>query len=195
MTARPDIVEVSTAAMGTVVTIQAHGAPSALLVAVALGGPSGERSFRVPTKEDRAIVVAASKAVAALERMNEEGLSVLPDESLTLAQGAVRAYAGPSAEWERKAMLAQKVDKTLFVGTSAVFFLIVNYTKLVPYYFLGQLNLGNLATALLFSPLAPIGVWLGVWIHRRMSQRVFLNVSFALLLATGAKLIADAMGL
>ncbi|MCA0377592.1 MAG: FAD:protein FMN transferase [Gemmatimonadetes bacterium] len=31
MTARPDIVEVSTAAMGTVVTIQAHGAPSALL--------------------------------------------------------------------------------------------------------------------------------------------------------------------
>lgn len=27
---------------------------------------------------------------------------VLPDESLSLAEGAVRAYAGPSAEWERK---------------------------------------------------------------------------------------------
>jgi excinuclease ABC subunit A len=27
---------------------------------------------------------------------------VLPDESLTLAGGAIRAYAGPSAEWERK---------------------------------------------------------------------------------------------
>ncbi len=92
-------------------------------------------------------------------------------------------------------MLAQKIDKTLFVGTSAVFFLIVNYTKLVPYYFLGQLNTGNLATALVFSPLAPLGVWLGVWIHRRMSQQGFLNVSFALLLATGAKLIWDAVGL
>ena len=27
---------------------------------------------------------------------------MLPDESLTLAGGAIRAYAGPSAEWERK---------------------------------------------------------------------------------------------
>lgn len=89
-------------------------------------------------------------------------------------------------------MLAQKVDKALFVGTSSVFFLIVNYTKLVPYYFLGQLNAGNLATALLFAPLAPLGVWLGVWIHRRTSQRAFLHVSFALLLATGAKLVWDA---
>ena len=83
-------------------------------------------------------------------------------------------------------MLAQKVDKTLFVGTSAVFFLVVNYVKLVPYYFVGQLNVGNLAAALLFSPLAPLGIWLGVWIHRRMSQTAFLNVSYALLLATGA---------
>ena len=90
-------------------------------------------------------------------------------------------------------MLAQKVDKTLFVGTSAVFFLVVNYVKLVPYYFVGQLNVGNLAAALLFSPLAPLGIWLGVWIHRRMSQTVFLNVSYTLLLATGLKLIYDAV--
>jgi len=90
-------------------------------------------------------------------------------------------------------MLAQKVDKTLFVGTSAVFFLVVNYVKLVPYYFVGQLNVGNLAAALLFSPLAPLGIWLGVWIHRRMSQAAFLNVSYALLLATGVKLIYDAL--
>ncbi|MEO8753329.1 MAG: sulfite exporter TauE/SafE family protein [Casimicrobiaceae bacterium] len=89
-------------------------------------------------------------------------------------------------------MLAQKVDKTLFVGTSAVFFLVVNYVKLVPYYFLGQLNVGNLTTALLFSPLAPIGIWFGVWVHRRMSQKGFLDVSYALLLAIGAKLIYDA---
>ena len=90
-------------------------------------------------------------------------------------------------------MLGQKVDKSLFVGTSAVFFLIVNYAKLVPYYFLGQLNVGNLTVALLFAPLVPVGVWLGVWLHRRISQRTFLNLSYSLLLATGAKLIWDAL--
>lgn len=90
-------------------------------------------------------------------------------------------------------MLAQKIDKTLFVGTSAVFFLIVNYVKLVPYYFLGQLNFGNLATALLFAPLAPLGVWIGVRLHRRMSQRLFFNLSYSLLLVTGLKLLYDAV--
>lgn len=90
-------------------------------------------------------------------------------------------------------MLAQKVDKSLFVGTSAVFFMVVNYLKLVPYYFAGQLHTGNLAAALVLSPLAPLGVWFGVWIHRRISQRVFLNASYALLLATGLKLVYDAL--
>ncbi len=90
-------------------------------------------------------------------------------------------------------MLGQKVDKTRFVATSAIFFLIVNYIKLIPYYFLGQLNIGNLTTALLFSPLVPIGVWLGVYLHRTVSQRAFFNVSYSLLLATGMKLIWDAL--
>ncbi|MFO1323379.1 MAG: sulfite exporter TauE/SafE family protein [Burkholderiales bacterium] len=90
-------------------------------------------------------------------------------------------------------MLAQKVDKSVFVGTSAVFFIVVNYVKLVPYYLVGQLSVGNLTAALLFSPLAPLGVWLGVWIHRRISQSVFLNASYTLLLATGVKLIYDAL--
>ena len=89
-------------------------------------------------------------------------------------------------------MLGQKVDKTLFVGTSAVIFLIVNYAKLVPYYFLGQLNGGNLTTALLFSPLVPIGLGLGVYLHRTISQRTFFNLSHSLLLATGFKPIWDA---
>lgn len=89
-------------------------------------------------------------------------------------------------------MLAQKVDKRLFVGTSVVFFLAVNYLKLIPYYVVGQLSAGNLAAALLFAPLAPLGVWTGVWIHNRISQKAFLNASYALLFATGLKLIYDA---
>ncbi|MEP7183888.1 MAG: sulfite exporter TauE/SafE family protein [Betaproteobacteria bacterium] len=89
-------------------------------------------------------------------------------------------------------MLPQKLDKTLFVGTSVVFFLFVNYAKLVPYYFLGQLNVGNLGAALLFAPLAPLGIRVGVWMHRVVSERVFYQLSYGLLFATGAKLIWDA---
>ena len=90
-------------------------------------------------------------------------------------------------------LLPQKLDKTLFVGTSVVFFLVVNYVKLVPYYFLGQLNGGNLAAALAFAPLAPLGIGLGVWLHRRVPERAFYQVSYALLFATGTKLVWDAL--
>lgn len=58
------------------------GATSALLVAVALGGPSGERSFRAPTDEDFAALAAASKVVNEIERTGCDGLSELPNESL-----------------------------------------------------------------------------------------------------------------
>lgn len=88
-------------------------------------------------------------------------------------------------------MLPQRLDKTLLVGTSAVFFLVVNYVKLVPYGFLGQLNTGNLAASLVFAPLAPVGVWLGVWLHKRVSERAFYQISYTLLFLTGAKLIWD----
>jgi adenine-specific DNA methylase len=58
------------------------GAASALLVAVAVGGASGERSFRPATKEDLAAVAAAGDAVRELERPGSNGLSDLPNESL-----------------------------------------------------------------------------------------------------------------
>jgi adenine-specific DNA methylase len=58
------------------------GAPSALLVAVAVGGPAGERSFRAASEQDRAALAAAAGAVAELERAGIDGLSELPNESL-----------------------------------------------------------------------------------------------------------------
>ena len=90
-------------------------------------------------------------------------------------------------------MLPQRLDKTALVATSAVFFLVVNYVKLVPYALLGQLNAGNLTAALIFAPLAPLGIWLGVWMHRRLSEGAFYHVAYTLLFATGAKLIYDAL--
>ncbi|MFO1283117.1 MAG: sulfite exporter TauE/SafE family protein [Burkholderiales bacterium] len=90
-------------------------------------------------------------------------------------------------------MLPQKLDKTTLVATSVVFFLVVNYVKLVPYHFLGQLNLGNLTAALLFAPLAPIGIWMGVWLHRKVSEAAFYQIAYTLLFATGAKLVWDAL--
>lgn len=88
-------------------------------------------------------------------------------------------------------MLPLRLDKTLFVGTTVVFFTVVNYVKLVPYALLGQFSLGNLLTSLAFLPLAPAGIYLGVWLHNKVSQAAFYAVCYIFLVLTGLKLVHD----
>ncbi|MBN1668674.1 MAG: sulfite exporter TauE/SafE family protein [Anaerolineales bacterium] len=88
-------------------------------------------------------------------------------------------------------LLPQRLDKSLFVGTTVIFFAVVNYVKLIPYYFLDQLNPSNLATSLVLAPLAPLGVWLGLKLHDRVNERLFYNLAYFFLLVTGVKLLYD----
>ena len=88
-------------------------------------------------------------------------------------------------------LLPQGLEKRLFVGTVAVFFMVVNWMKLVPYALLGQFHIGNLTTSLALVPLAPAGIWLGVWLQSRVSDRIFYGVCYGLLLVTGLKLGYD----
>ena len=83
--------------------------------------------------------------------------------------------------------------KSAIVATSALLFCIANYVKLAPYYFLGQLNLSNLSLSLLFAPRAPLGIWLGIWLHKRISEKTFFQISYLLLFFSGVKLIWDAL--
>jgi uncharacterized membrane protein YfcA len=90
-------------------------------------------------------------------------------------------------------LLPQRMEKTVFVGTSVVFFAIVNYLKLIPYGLLGQLSTNNLGLSLLFAPLAPLGIWLGLRLERRIPEKPFYRLSYAILFATGCKLIYDSL--
>ena len=88
-------------------------------------------------------------------------------------------------------LLPQQLEKRLFVGTLVVFFMIVNALKLVPYGQLGQFHVGNLLTSAVLLPLAPLGIWLGLWMQKRIPDRAFYGVCYAFLFLTGLKLCWD----
>jgi len=88
-------------------------------------------------------------------------------------------------------LLPQRLDKSVYVGTMAVFFAVVNYTKLIPYGLLGQLSPGNLGTALALAPAIPVGVWLGLRFHRMLSDKWFYRIVFAMLTLTGVRLVSQ----
>jgi len=88
-------------------------------------------------------------------------------------------------------LLPQRMEKTRLVATAVVFFAAVNYAKLLPYWWLGQLGSGTLKTALALSPMAPIGMLAGTWLLHRVSQATFLRVCYGFVLVTGMKLTWD----
>jgi uncharacterized membrane protein YfcA len=63
--------------------------------------------------------------------------------------------------------------------------------KLLPYWWLGQLNPGNMTTALVLMPLAPVGILTGAWVLRHISQALFMRFCYVFVLLAGLKLTWD----
>lgn len=89
--------------------------------------------------------------------------------------------------------LPLRMSKLVFAGTSTIAFAIINAVKLVPYYFLGQLNPGNLKIAVFLMPPAALAVFLGVKLVKWLPEKVFFRVVTWALLAVSLKLIWDGL--
>ena len=78
-----------------------------------------------------------------------------------------------------------------FTATLAFYFFVINLAKWVPYGLLGLIDVRNMATSLVLLPLAPLGVWMGVRLARRISPVWFYRILYAGMFLTGCKLIWD----
>lgn len=90
-------------------------------------------------------------------------------------------------------LLPMKLAPRVLSATMAVYFAVINAVKVVPYGLLGLMELRNLATSLLLLPLAPLGVWAGVWLVRRVSTTWFHRLAYVGMFLTGAKLLWDGL--
>jgi uncharacterized membrane protein YfcA len=88
-------------------------------------------------------------------------------------------------------LLPQKLDKEAFIGTSLVFFLGLNYAKILPYLWLGLFDRNILGTAAVLVPVGIAGIYAGLWMQRRIDVRWFYRLIYALLFITGIKLLYD----
>jgi uncharacterized membrane protein YfcA len=129
-----------------------------------------------------------------VQRLEARGPSVVSGGFWSTLAGYVSYIAHAGGPPVSNYLLPQRLPKTVFVGTSVVFFTAVNYVKLVPYAWFGQLNLGSLWTSLVLLPLAPIGVKLGYWLHNRVSDKWFYWSCYALLLVAGVRLLYEGLG-
>ena len=88
-------------------------------------------------------------------------------------------------------VLPRGLGRDAFIGTSAVFFAVVNWLKVPAYLALGQFTRENLLTAAALLPVAIASTLAGVFLIRRVSGEAFYRLVYVLLLFVGAKLVWD----
>lgn len=90
-------------------------------------------------------------------------------------------------------LLARGLPKAAFVGTTIAFFMLGNLVKLPPYLALGLKQPEAIWAALALLPAAPLGVWLGRWLHDRLDQKRLFFACYLLLAGAALKLTVDAV--
>lgn len=88
-------------------------------------------------------------------------------------------------------VLPQRLQKMVFAGTSTILFAIINFAKIVPYWALGQMNLGTLESALLLIPVAMVGAVAGVHATRLLPEKLFFELVKIALFLISLKLVWD----
>ncbi|MGV8831364.1 MAG: sulfite exporter TauE/SafE family protein [Devosia sp.] len=87
--------------------------------------------------------------------------------------------------------LPQRLPPAIYAGTSAVFFAMVNTAKLIPYFFLGQLNVHSLELSAMLIPVGIVGVLIGIFLVRRISVKLFYHLAYWLVFVLALKLVWD----
>lgn len=102
------------------------------------------------------------------------------------------AHAGgpPFQMW----VLPRGLARDVFVGTTAIFFGVINWLKVPAYLALGQFTAANLTASTMLLPVAVVSTFLGVRLVRRVAPDRFYTIIYVLLVVVGVKLFVDGVG-
>jgi uncharacterized membrane protein YfcA len=90
-------------------------------------------------------------------------------------------------------VLPMKLPRDMFIGTSTVFFAVINWIKVPAYYALGAFTPENLWLAAALMPAALLSTWAGTLLVRRIDGPRFYAMMHALMILVGGKLTWDGL--
>ena len=90
-------------------------------------------------------------------------------------------------------VIPMRLAPITFTATMAVFYFVINLSKWIPYAWLGLLDARNMATSVVLLPFAPVGVWIGVRIAKRIDPVLFYRLIYVGMFLTGTKLLWDGL--
>ena len=148
-------------------------------------------------------VLGAISIVFALYRLwlHAKGTQTLTRKSPPVAVGVLLgvgsgftsqiAHAGqpPFQIW----VMPKRLPRDVLVGTTAIYFAVVNWVKVPAYLALGQFTRENLIISAILAPIAIVSTMAGVRLVRKVSSERYEIIIYWLMIIVGAKLIWDAI--
>ena len=103
------------------------------------------------------------------------------------------AHAGgpPFQMW----VMPRRLPRDVFIGTSAIFFAILNWIKVPAYAALGQFTKPNVVATALLLPIAVLASLAGVKLVRKVPMERFYTIIYVLMILAGLKLLLDGAGI
>ena len=86
-------------------------------------------------------------------------------------------------------MLEQKLAKQVVVGTMVVYFLLGNSIKVPGYVWLDLINKQTLIESAVWAPLVALGAVVGIWMIRRIPQKPFTLIMYAIAAVSAARMM------
>ena len=85
-------------------------------------------------------------------------------------------------------LIAMRFEKKEYMGTAAWYFLILNWTKVPIFAFEGRITMASVRADLAMIPLLLVGAVIGIWLLKKMPQKVFEKVVLILSALAAIKL-------
>ncbi|MBP7142662.1 MAG: sulfite exporter TauE/SafE family protein [Opitutaceae bacterium] len=134
-------------------------------------------------------VWSRSRAAALLDRWKEEG----PPAPLVIVTGFVAGFttlvANAAGPLMTLYLLALRLPKLNFLGTTAIYFLLLNLFKVPFMVDLGLIDMSSFKVNLLLAPAVVVGGLAGRRLVHRINQKWFERVTLALTALAGIKLV------
>ena len=90
-------------------------------------------------------------------------------------------------------LIPRKMDPLTYTATLGVFFTAINFSKWIPYGYLGLIDFKGMSIALVFLPLVPIGVYLGFYAAKKIPQDTYYKIVYVAMFFGGMKMILDGL--
>jgi uncharacterized protein len=111
---------------------------------------------------------------------------------LTVTSGFTSFIAHAGSPPLNAYVLPLKLTPIVFAATMSFFYFVINLAKWIPYAWLGLLDTPNFATSLVLMPIAPLGVWIGLKVTRKINPTLFYRLVYIGMFLTGCKLLWNA---